>query len=261
MLRRRATRASASTRTCCRGLFEPFTQADRSLDRSKGGLGLGLSLVKGLVELHGGKVAGLQRRAGPGPEFIVRLPLDSPSRRRCPSRVREPRPPKERLRMLVVEDNRDAADSLRMLLELFGHEVRGGVHGAGRRARRRRSGGRTSCCATSACPAWTATAWPANCGSNPATAKARLIAVTGYGSDDDRRRPARGRLRRPPGQARRPGRVATTAGRAELIPWASRRTMSPPLAGDGVDGTIDEERAKGVSPGSHGTARRGGRRA
>src|SRR5207253_6650479 len=62
-------------------LFEPFTQADRTLDRSRGGLGLGLALVKGLVELHGGRVSAHSAGPGCGAEFTFRLPLaDEPGR-------------------------------------------------------------------------------------------------------------------------------------------------------------------------------------
>src|SRR5205085_9899550 len=95
---------------------------DRSLDRSKGGLGLGLSLVKGLVELHGGTVEARSDGPGRGAEFVVRLPMQPE-----PAAVtRIPFAPKQaakRLRVLVVEDNRDAADSLKMLLVVFGYEV------------------------------------------------------------------------------------------------------------------------------------------
>ena len=102
-------------------LFEPFTQAETTLDRTRGGLGLGLALVKGLVELHGGSVAVESAGLGQGAEFIVRLPLrelanDSEatpaSGRATPAR-----------RVLVIEDNVDAAESLREVLEFGGHAV------------------------------------------------------------------------------------------------------------------------------------------
>jgi two-component system CheB/CheR fusion protein len=101
-------------------LFEPFTQADRTLDRSRGGIGLGLALVKGFVELHRGEVSAHSAGPGQGSEFIVRLPLDivQDVAKTAPSVVvRRP------WRVLVIEDNVDASDSLREALELNHHEV------------------------------------------------------------------------------------------------------------------------------------------
>ena len=100
----------------------PFTQADRTLDRSAGGLGLGLALVKSLVELHGGEVSAHSEGIGQGAEFTLRLPADaSPVPSRAPQ---EPAGPSERARrVLVIEDNADAAESLKQALELAAHEV------------------------------------------------------------------------------------------------------------------------------------------
>lgn len=102
-------------------LFQPFSQADSSLDRSKGGLGLGLSLVKGLVELHGGEVAAHSEGVGKGTEFVVRLPL-SMEHTAAPQRVAKAAKAVHQ-RVLVIEDNIDAADTLREALELDEHEV------------------------------------------------------------------------------------------------------------------------------------------
>jgi PAS domain S-box-containing protein len=103
-------------------LFEPFSQADRSIDRSRGGLGLGLALVQGLVALHGGSVRASSPGAGQGSEFVVRLPLSRRTVRPEPS-APYAMPAARSQRVLVVEDNRDAAESLRMLLELSGYHV------------------------------------------------------------------------------------------------------------------------------------------
>lgn len=104
-------------------VFTPFLQADRSLDRSRGGLGLGLSMVKGLVELHGGRAEAFSEGPGRGAEFAIRLPLEqeSPALSETPSGLQASG---KKLRILVIEDNRDAADSLRLLLDLMGHEAR-----------------------------------------------------------------------------------------------------------------------------------------
>jgi len=104
-------------------VFDLFSQGDTRLDRLPGGLGIGLTVVRRLVELHGGRIEARSEGAGRGSEFIVRLPALSPGDAEAPvqPRVAETVSP---ARVLVVEDNRDAAESLQMLLELFGHGVR-----------------------------------------------------------------------------------------------------------------------------------------
>jgi two-component system CheB/CheR fusion protein len=101
-------------------LFQPFAQADSTLDRSKGGLGLGLALAKGLVDLHGGDITAHSAGLGQGAEFVVRLPLAAKD-------AVAPRPAaaasKGRRRVLIIEDNVDAADSLRDVLAFGDHEV------------------------------------------------------------------------------------------------------------------------------------------
>jgi PAS domain S-box-containing protein len=107
-------------------VFEMFSQVAPALERSQGGLGIGLSLVRGVVELHGGKVEAKSGGLGTGSEFIVRLPIvDSPAPApEEPSGSQQKSRPVRKCRILVVDDNRDAADTMAMMLELMGHEAR-----------------------------------------------------------------------------------------------------------------------------------------
>jgi PAS domain S-box-containing protein len=101
-------------------LFEPFAQAPQTIDRTRGGLGLGLAMVRGLVELHGGKVDIASKGPGRGTEVTVSLPLETPPERRQPT---SDAPVVNSRRVLVIEDNHDAADTLRDALALSGHQV------------------------------------------------------------------------------------------------------------------------------------------
>jgi len=105
-------------------VFEMFMQVDTSGERSQSSLGIGLTLVKMLVELHGGTVGADSRGIGHGSEFVVRLPtVTPPSTTPAPAPGRDERGPVARRRILVVDDNRDAAESLALLLRFDGHEV------------------------------------------------------------------------------------------------------------------------------------------
>jgi PAS domain S-box-containing protein len=109
-------------------IFEPFVQSDRVLHQSQGGLGIGLTLVRSLVEMHGGTVTPYSEGPGRGSEFIVRLPAFSPKQPIPGPRVSEegsgPDGSAHRRRILVVDDNVDAGESLAMLLRMAGHDVR-----------------------------------------------------------------------------------------------------------------------------------------
>jgi PAS domain S-box-containing protein len=102
-------------------IFDLFTQAEHTLDRSHGGLGIGLTLVKRLVEMHGGRVQAHSAGPGTGSEFEVHMPIAAMTRTKATSAETRTRS-QGRLRVLVVEDNPDAAEALTMLLELYGHE-------------------------------------------------------------------------------------------------------------------------------------------
>jgi signal transduction histidine kinase/DNA-binding response OmpR family regulator len=113
-------------------IFDLFTQGDQSLDRSEGGLGIGLTLVRRLVEMHGGTVQALSAGPGQGSEFVVCLPVLSvtaPSPGATNGEAARP-PVGAHRRVLVVDDNADSADTLAMLARLDGHEVRTAQTGA-----------------------------------------------------------------------------------------------------------------------------------
>ena len=112
-------------------IFDMFTQVDRSLDRSNGGLGIGLSLVRGLVEMHGGRVDAHSEGQGRGAEFTVRLPAVVSQRSQKASGERAGAAETgSTYRILVVDDYRDSAASLSLMLKLMGHEVQTAYDGA-----------------------------------------------------------------------------------------------------------------------------------
>ena len=105
-------------------VFDLFTQGDRSPERAEGGLGIGLALVRRLVEMHGGSVEAHSEGAGRGSELVVRLPLlDLPQETSVNEGSELPQHAGPR-RVLVVDDNRDAAEIMTVLLEIWGHQVR-----------------------------------------------------------------------------------------------------------------------------------------
>ncbi|MGC4122326.1 MAG: response regulator [Myxococcales bacterium] len=169
-------------------LFVPFAQAERSLDRSKGGLGLGLALVKGLAELHGGTVEARSEGPGRGARFTVELPLDDPAhaeRSRLPALSLQAG--RRQKRVLVIEDSRDTAENLREILELDRHRVlvaRDGREGV-EKARDFRP--EVVICDIGL-PVMDGYSVARSLRSEVATASAFLVALTGYGQPDDRRR-------------------------------------------------------------------------
>lgn len=105
-------------------IFEMFTQAQGSMSSSEGGLGVGLSLVRSLVQMHGGSVQALSEGLGRGSEFVIRLPrLQQPASTAAAETRPHPRRKVPARRILVVDDNLDAAETLAMMLRIAGHEV------------------------------------------------------------------------------------------------------------------------------------------
>jgi PAS domain S-box-containing protein len=170
-------------------IFDLFVQADTSTAKTHGGLGIGLTLVRNLVEMHGGTVVAKSPGLGAGSEFIVSLPLLRKTDG-LPARSDEPKPeaaPASHRRILVVDDHADAADSLVQLLRVEGHDVRIA-----------RSGSEAVLAATSDPPevilldlgmpgmdGYEAARWIR---ANPAARNTTIIAVTGWGQEEDRRR-------------------------------------------------------------------------
>lgn len=170
-------------------IFEPFSQADQKLDRTKGGLGLGLALVRGLVELHRGTVTATSQGHGQGATFTLRLPLSEKVVEAPASPPSQSPPQRENgLKILVIEDNRDAAESLRVLLSLLGNKVEVAYDGvAGLDAARQfRPEVLVSDLGLPGDTDGYAVARAMR--ADPALSDVFLVALSGYGQDDDRRR-------------------------------------------------------------------------
>jgi PAS domain S-box-containing protein len=104
-------------------LFSPFVQADESIDRTRGGLGLGLALVKGLVELHGGHASAFSEGLGKGTRITIDFPLTASPPQVAQAAISTQAAPRSACRILIIEDNIDAADTTKTLLEIAGHTV------------------------------------------------------------------------------------------------------------------------------------------
>jgi two-component system, chemotaxis family, CheB/CheR fusion protein len=168
-------------------IFDMFTQVDRSLDRVQGGLGIGLSLVRGLVELHGGSIEAHSAGLGRGSEFIVRLPELHLGLPESAVDATKPEPAGTPLRILVVDDNRDAADSLAELLHALGHDVREAYDGTSALAVAERERPDVILCDIGL-PGLTGYEVAQRVRAQPELGNVILIALTGWGQPEDRRR-------------------------------------------------------------------------
>ena len=168
-------------------IFDMFAQAERTSDRTQGGLGIGLALVKNLVQLHGGRVAAHSDGTGQGSRFEITFP-------RCfPVADVGEAPPQEivaaaaRRNLLVVDDNEDAAMMLGMFLELAGYQVHV-VHSAAAALAVAASGQHLDACLLDiGLPDMDGMLLARKLRAMPQTAGAMLVAITGYGQDNDRR--------------------------------------------------------------------------
>ena len=165
--------------------FEMFTQAERTADRAQGGLGIGLALVRSLAELHGGGVSAQSRGLGEGCVFTVRLPASMAQLDHWPPASQAQECMNTSLRLLVVDDNADAAAMLAMFLEAAGHEVM--VESDSRRALERARLERPDVCLLDVgLPDMDGCALARRLRAQPENAATVLIAITGYGQERDR---------------------------------------------------------------------------
>jgi PAS domain S-box-containing protein len=167
-------------------VFDLFVQSARTLDRAQGGLGIGLSIVKRLVEMHGGGVAASSAGAGAGATFEIRLPLSTLP---LPAAGPALEMVGDRRRVLVIDDNEDAAESLAMMLRLDGHEVCTGF-GADDALRLADDWAPDLVLLDIGLPAMDGYEVARRLRARPRAAALRLVALTGYGQPDDLRRSA-----------------------------------------------------------------------
>ena len=168
-------------------VFEMFSQVDGMAGRSEGGLGIGLALVKGITELHGGTVEARSAGLGLGSEFIVRLPLAARPLNASQQSAEAQHAPTNRRRILLADDNRDAAESLAMLLEMAGHEVRVAHNGKSALSLAQVFRPDTALLDIGM-PDMTGYEVAESLRHEPWAAKLVLIALTGWGQESDRRR-------------------------------------------------------------------------
>ena len=162
-------------------VFEPFQQAPQSLARRTGGLGLGLAIVRKIVELHGGQVAASSKGLGEGSSFEVTLPLVAAP---VPEATATAGPAHAGLQVLLVDDNIDAANAGAELLMLMGHDVRTAHHGAAALAAVREQMPQVAILDIGL-PDMDGYALAAAIRSEAGGAGVRLVALTGYGQKED----------------------------------------------------------------------------
>ena len=168
-------------------IFEMFSQVAPALERSHGGLGIGLALARGLMALHGGSIEARSEGPGRGSEFIVRLALAGPVQGDAPTQAADAPGAPEGLRILVVDDNRDAAESLAMMLALGGHQT-AVAHAGDEALRAAPSFGPDVVLLDIGMPGMNGYEVARHLRDIPACASAMLVALTGWGQEEDKRR-------------------------------------------------------------------------
>jgi CheY-like chemotaxis protein/two-component sensor histidine kinase len=166
--------------------FDLFAQAERTSDRASGGLGLGLALVRSLVELHGGTVSCESAGPGRGSRFSVTLPLLAEEAAPAAPRDGAHAARESSLSIMVVDDNVDAAETLGLLLEASGHRV-SIEHDPQRALERARTEAPQVCLLDIGLPGMDGYELARRLRAQPSTAHSFLVAITGYGQDSDRR--------------------------------------------------------------------------
>jgi CheY-like chemotaxis protein len=169
-------------------IFELFTQVGKTLDRAQGGLGIGLALVKRLVEMHGGEVQAESAGPGQGSTFIVRLPLvAAPAEDPQPPATRRTRSGSRSWRILVVDDNEDAAQTLGAVLAMSGHATRI-CHSGPAALKLAEAFAPEVVLLDIGLPEMDGYEVARRLRSSPAGSQLLLVAVTGWGSENDRKR-------------------------------------------------------------------------
>ena len=231
-------RGIGMTRETLDQIFEPFNQADTSLERSRGGLGLGLALAKGLVGLHGGTVTAESPGLGQGATFRITLPCE----RGTPDEARgsDERPTARSRRVLIIDDRRDAILPLNRMLQLEGHEVATAMDGPAGLAKAEEFQPEVVLCDIGLAGDMNGYQVSRALRQMESCCEAYLVAVTGYGQEEDRRHAQRCGLRLPRDQAARSG-----AGRGADEPHAAvlKRDL-----GDGSTAPRRSDRPLGGSP-------------
>jgi two-component system, sensor histidine kinase len=167
-------------------VFELFAQSERTFERGQGGLGIGLTVLRGLAELHGGSAKLLSEGKDKGAELLIRLPLATKPEegaRREPTRIPDSAP----LRVLVVDDNVDAAETLAMVLRVHGHDVATAHDGAAGLGTAKRNAPDVVICDIGM-PGMDGYEFASKLRDETACASTLAVALTGYGESEDQRR-------------------------------------------------------------------------